>query len=190
MVSGSALSGTGFINNGTTTQTGGTNVTAGSTANTASQSQGTGQTNQANTYLPWQQQLQGQVGQAEGNLLSGNVPTSFTNPQAATSQYMNNFNQYVAPELAAQYGAGSPAIGASLSSGLTNLASQTYEQGISNYGNAVSAAATPALTPTGQTGAQAQQQSGTSNTNQVENLTDLINMIESTSGSGINLPTI
>jgi hypothetical protein len=185
-----SLSGTGYITNGTTTQTGGNNVTAVSNANTTQNSQGTGQSQQSNTYLPWQQQLQGQLGQAEGNLLSGNVPSSYTNPQAATSAYMNNFNQYVAPELAAQYGAGSPAIGASLNSGLTNLAAQTYQQGFSNYGNAVSAAATPALTAVGATGNQSQQQSGTSDTTQTENVTDLINMIESTHSAGINMPTI
>jgi hypothetical protein len=184
------ISGTGDVTNQQTTETGGQNVTGVSNANTTQQTSGTGQTNQQNTYLPWQQQIQGQVGQAEGNLLSGNVPTSFTNPQAATQAYMNNFNQYVAPELASQYGAGSPAIGASLNSGLTSLAAQTYEQGITNYGNAVSGAANTALTATGQTGTQAQQQQGTSQTTQEQNLTDLINMINSTNSSGINMPTI
>lgn len=184
------ISGTGFVTNQSTTQTGGQNVTGVSNANTNQQSTGTGQTNQQNTYLPWQQQVQGEVGQAENNLLSGNVPTSFTNPQAATQAYMNNFNEYVAPELASEYGAGSPAIGASLNSGLTNLAAQTYQQGFANYGNAISGAANTGLTATGQTGQQQQQQSGTAQTTQEQSLTDLINMINSTSSSGINLPTI
>jgi len=185
-----ALSGTGYINNGTTTQTGGQNVTGASNANTSTQSSGTGNANQSNTYLPWQSGLQSQVAGAEGNLLAGNVPTSFTNPQASVQAYENNFNQYVAPELASQYGAGSPAIGATESSGLTNLAAQNYQSGISNYSNVLAGAQSAALTPTGQTSNQAQEQQGTGNTTQVQSLTDLLNMIESTSGSGINLPTI
>jgi hypothetical protein len=181
--------GQGYSNSGQTTQQGGQNVTAVSNANTSQSSSGTGQTNQQNTYLPWQQQLQSQVAGAEGNLLAGNVPTSFTNPQAATQAYMNNFNQYVAPELASQYGAGSPAIGASLNSGLTNLAATEYQQGLQNYSNVLGGAQSAALTPTGQSGTQAQQQQGTSQTTQEENMTDLINMIESTSAHGISLPT-
>ena len=74
--------GQGYTNSGQTTQTGGQNVTEAGTAQTTQS--GTGNQQEQNTYLPWQQQLQGQVGQAEGNVLAGNVPTSFTNPQVTT----------------------------------------------------------------------------------------------------------
>jgi hypothetical protein len=187
-MSGPAYLGQGQLTSGNTNELGNQNQTAFGGSSTSTSSQGTGNTQQQNTYLPWQQQLQGQVGQAESNLLSGNVPTSFTNPQATTQAYMNNFNQYVAPELAAQYGAGSPAIGASLNSGLTNLAAQNYQQGITNYGNAVSSAAGTGLTATGQTGNQSQSQTGASNTSEYEDMNDLLSMLDSTTGFGIQMP--
>jgi hypothetical protein len=173
-----------YSNAGASQQTGGQTMNTTGTATTTQSSNANQQGSQTNTYLPWQQQLQGQVGQAQENMLSGNVPTSFTNPQATTQAYMDNFNQYVAPELAAQYGAGSPAIGATLSSGLTNLAATNYEQGISNYGNAINSAAGTALTPTGQTSAGTQATQGTGTTTSTQEMTDLINMLDQTSASG------
>jgi hypothetical protein len=161
-------------------QTGNENINTTGVSNTNQSSSGNQQ--QANTYLPWQQQMQGQVAGAQSNLLAGNVPTSLTNPQASTQAYMQNFNQYVAPELAAQYGAGSPAIGASLSSGLTNLAAQNYQAGVSNYQNAINSAQTGALTPTGQTGQQATQ--GTGTTTSTQEMTELLDMLQASQSNG------
>jgi len=173
-----------YANVGTANQQGGETANTTGVANTTQSSSGTQQANQQNTYLPWQQSAQGNLGAAANNILTGNVPTSYTNPQQTTQAYMNNFNQYVAPELAAQYGAGSPAIGASLNSGLTNLAAQNYEQGLANYNTGVATAGSLAMTPSGQTSTGSQQNQGTGTTTSTQEMTDLINMLDTTSGSG------
>jgi hypothetical protein len=129
--------------------------------------QGTSQ--QQNTFTPGQTALQGQLGGLYSALLGGNIPSSFTNPAAATTAYNSNFNTQVAPGLASQYGAGSPVIGSQNALGLAQLQGNLYNTGVQNYTNALTAGSNYGLgMPTGAQGAttgNAQSASqGTSNT--------------------------
>jgi hypothetical protein len=129
-------SNSGTITNGTNTQD------TASGAATASQSSGsaTGQQaqQQAQVYNPWQQSEQQQAGQAASSFLqTGNLPGTLGAPPAETQAYINNFNQNVAPQLAAQYGAGSPAIASQEALGLSQLAGSEYSQGISALSGAI-----------------------------------------------------
>lgn len=116
---------------------------------TAQQTAGNqGQTSQ-NVYSPGQTALQGNLSGLYQQLLSGQIPSSFTNPQPAIDAYKNNFNSQVAPGLAANYGAGSPAIASQQALGLSQLQGQLYNSGVQNYTNALGQGAQYALSPTG-----------------------------------------
>jgi len=117
--------------------------------NTAQQQAGTTGQQQQNTYTPGQTGLQGNLGNLYQQLLQGQIPSSFTNPAAATQAYQNNFNSQVAPGIAAQNGAGSPAIASQQALGLSQLQGQLYNQGVQNYTNALGQGAQYALSPTG-----------------------------------------
>jgi hypothetical protein len=87
----------------------------------------------SNAYTQGQQNLQGNLGNLWQSFLSGNIPSSFTNPAAATNAYQSNFQSQVAPGLAAQYGAGSPVIGSQNALGLAQLQGQLYNTGVNNF---------------------------------------------------------
>lgn len=128
----------------------------------------TGTSAQQNTYQPWQTGLQAQAGQAAGNFLqTGNLPGTFGAPPQVTQAYIDNFNRSVAPQLAAQYGAGSPAIGSQLALGLEQLQAQVYQNQSANFSNALNTAGGLAFQSVGQTGQQnqAQTENQKSNTN-------------------------
>lgn len=130
----------------------GTSIT-GYLQNLSGQQQGANQTSgsQANTYGAGQQGLQDQLGGLYSRYLGGNVPTSFTEPQAAFNAFNTDFTNNTEPGLVAQYGAGSPQIGAQRADAQQRLAAGLYQNGISNYSNALGQGNAYAMTPTGQT---------------------------------------
>ena len=129
-------------------------TTYSATQQTAGNQQGQTAGATANQYTPAQQQLQSQLGGNYSQYMSGQVPTSFTAPPQVIGQYEQEFNNFVAPGLATQYGAGSPQIGEQASFGLGNLLANQYQQGLSNYNNAMSGASNYAMTPVGTQQAQ------------------------------------
>lgn len=117
-------------------------------------------TSQATSYSPAQQGMQGSLGSMLQQFLSGQVPSSFTDPTALMNQYNQQFNNSLAPQLAAQYGAGSPQIGSQYNQGLVNLLGNQYNQGFSNYSNALGQGLQYAFQPIGSTGNQNTQMQG------------------------------
>lgn len=128
---------------------------------TAQSQTGSNASTAQNTYTPGQTDLQGNLGQLYQQLLGGNIPSSFTNPAAATNAYNSNFNTQVAPGLAAQYGAGSPVIGSQNALGLAQLQGNLYNSGVQNYTNALGQGTQYALSPTGTSGTGVNNQSST-----------------------------
>jgi hypothetical protein len=136
------------------------------TQNTAQQTGG--QT--ANTFTPGQTGTQGQLGGLWQSFLSGQIPSSFTNPAAATNAYQSNFQSQVAPQIASQYGAGSPQIASQNALGLSQLQGQLYNTGVGNFMSALGGGSNYALgmptgSQTGQTGMQTSNQAQTSGIN-------------------------
>lgn len=129
---------------------------------TAGQQANQGTSAQQNTFTPGQQQVQGDLGNLWQSFMQGNIPSSFTNPAAATNAYQSNFQSQVAPGLAAQYGAGSPVIGSQQALGLAQLQGNLYNTGVNNFLGAMGGGTNYALgMPTGGQGAttgQAAQQ--------------------------------
>jgi hypothetical protein len=120
-----------------------------------------------NAYTAGQTGLQNNLGSMWQSLLSGNIPSSFTNPAAATNAYQSNFQTQVAPGLAAQYGAGSPVIGSQNALGLAQLQGNLYNSGVNNFLGAMGSGTNYALgmpTGTGSTQAQSGQSSGSQTT--------------------------
>lgn len=195
--SGSGYMGQGSMSNGTSTQNGTINTTSAGATNstTIANTTGQGQTQgtQNNTYQPWQSGLQQQVGQAAGNFLqTGNLPGTFGTPQVVTDAYISNWKQNVAPMLAAQYGAGSPALGSSLALGLQQLQAQVYQNQSNNFSNALSSAGNTAFTATGNTSNsnQSQSENAKSNTTSAwwQNQDQTINMANAASNTGLSKP--
>jgi hypothetical protein len=157
-----------------------------STTSSGTQGQVTGGNTLAqNTYSPGQQQLQGNLGNLWQSFLSGNIPSSFTNPQAAINAYNTNFQTSVAPGMAAQYGAGSPAIGSANALGLAQLQGQLYNTGVNNFLGALGGGTNYALgMPTGQQGSYGSQAAGqysgtqTSQINPLALLAGLYNQVQ------------
>lgn len=175
--------GTTGINTQTTTGGGATS------SNTNQQGTGNQAQQQANVYNPWQQQEQQQAGQAASAFLqTGNLPGTLGAPPAETQAYINNFNQNVAPQLAAQYGAGSPAIASQEALGLSQLAGSEYSQGISALSGAINQEAGIGFNSIGsnQAGNQAQQQTTntTGRTADWQNLTNALTEGTSNTQSG------
>jgi hypothetical protein len=106
---------------------------------------------QYNQYNPYQSGLQPALGAGYGNLLAGNVPTSFTQNPDLVGAYTTAFNQN-APSMAFQGGAGSPQMQSNYAMGLQQLLANQYNTGISNYMNALGGAGGYSLTPVGQIG--------------------------------------
>jgi hypothetical protein len=152
-----------------------------------------GQQNQNNVYLPWQQQLQGTVGTALNNYgTTGTPPPGVVGADQALNQaYTDSFNQFVAPQIAASGGPGSPALGSDLALGLEQLNANVYGTNLGAYETALGQGVTASLTPTGVAGAQGQTTTGTSAQNSTSNtqqqqdwqqaLADLLSLTQSTS---------
>ena len=121
----------------TVTTTNGTQNTdtTGNSSNTGNQAGST-----TNQYGANQQALQSQLPSLYQSLLAGNIPSSFTAPQAAIDNYNQQFQNWTAPQLALKGGAGSPMIAANQAMGLSNLMSNLYQQGVGNYTNALGSA--------------------------------------------------
>jgi|GEM_PF-3785296 len=145
----------------------------GNESNTQSQNGSqSGNTSQSNLFTPGQQGLQGQAAQFASNLLNGQVPAEMGLPQAVWDQAVYNFKQNVLPQLAAQYGAGSPVIGARMNELVMQLTSQSAQNAMSNANQAFANAANWAIQPIGQT----QNTSGTNSAHGTTNRTyDRIN---------------
>lgn len=150
---------------------------------TSSQAQA-GQTNTANqasqlpVFTQGQENLQGQAGSLMNQILTGDT-SQFGLPQATYDAAFANFNNYQAPQLAAQYGSGSPAIGAAQQNLQLQLAGMAGQQQTSNALGAFNSAAQYAFQPVGQNAASvgAQNQTmlnnGTQNTNTNTTSTDI-----------------
>ncbi len=150
-------------------QTGSVNNTQGvQTTQTGSQS---GTQNQNNVYQPWQQNLAQTAGTAAGNYItSGAPPPGVTGADQALSQaYTDQYNQYVAPQIAAAQGPGSAALGSQLALGLEQLNANVYGTNLSAYENAIAQGGTIGLTPEGVTGAQGTTTTGTANQKSTSN---------------------
>src|SRR5262249_38788224 len=128
-----------------------------STGTAASQQTGTNSGAQQNTFQPWQQQLQTLLPGLFQNYLKGQVPSSFTAPQQLFDVANANFTKYQDPSLVAEFGAGSPQLAAQRGQMDANLAASQYNQGISNFQNALSSLVGTAMTPYGQTNNQQSQ---------------------------------
>jgi len=111
-----------------------------------------GMSSALNQYTGGQQALQNQLPGLFGSLLSGQgqIPPYWTAPPQVFQAYNDNFNRSVAPQIAAQYGAGSPQIGSQQSIGNEQLAAQLYQGGFNNYLNALNSGAGLAFNPVGQ----------------------------------------
>jgi hypothetical protein len=185
---GSVSPGSSFQN---TSQSG--TASGSSTSNTQQQGTANTQQQQANVYQPWQSGLQQQAGQAASNYLTtGAPPPGVTGAPAQLVQaYMDQFNQQVAPQLAAQYGAGSPAIGSQLALGLEQLNASVYGTNLNAYQNEIGQAGTLGFTPVGQTGTSAQQQQATSDTqgSWQESMSNVQNMAAGALNYGISQHT-
>lgn len=126
-----------------------------------------GSQQQQNTFTPGQTGVQNNLGGLWQSFMQGNIPSSFTNPAAATNAYNTNFDTQVAPGLAAQYGAGSPVIGSQNALGLANLQGQLYNTGVGNFLGALGGGTNYALgMPTGASGSSNQQATQVGNQNQ------------------------
>ncbi len=112
----------------------------------------TGAASALNQYTQGQQQLQGTLPQTLQSVLSGQsqVPDYFTAPPQVFKAYNDNFQQSVAPGIAAQFGAGSPQMASQQSIGNQNLAANLYQNGQGNYLNYLNSAANVAFNPVGQ----------------------------------------
>lgn len=110
---------------------------------------GSGNNYQNYQYSPAQQGLQNQLGGAWGQFLQGNVPSGFTNNPNLVNAFTTAFNQN-APSMAFQGGAGSPQMQSNYAMGLQQLLANQYNQGVSNYANALQGAGGFGLTPLGQ----------------------------------------
>lgn len=138
------------------------------TALNQQQNQSTNQQNQAmNQYTAGQQALQGQVTGMGQNLLNGNISSSFGLPQSVYDAEIANFNRFQAPMLAAQHGAGSPAIQAAMESLQLQLAGMGAKNAFQNALGAYDAAGKYAFTPIGNN----QTQIGSNSMNNVTNQT-------------------
>ena len=130
------------------------------TNNQQNTQQQTGSTT-ANTYNPNQTNLQSLLPMLYSQLAGGSIPQSFTDPAAMNAQFNQNFQNTVAPQLAAQYGPGSPQIASQETQGEVNLAGNEYNQGVTNYQNTLSGGTNNAYANTGnnQVGANLTNQS-------------------------------
>ena len=149
---GGSTGGSGNLANLPSSPYGVTNLTAG-----VNNSNGTGATTnqgvQSNTYTPAQQAAQNALLQQLQSYLSGgsSAPTWMTAPPAAFKAFNDEFNQYAAPGIAAQFGAGSPQEGAQQTMGNEQLAANLYQSGTQNWLNGLGLLGNNAYNAVGQT---------------------------------------
>lgn len=151
---------------GTTTQVGDQNTTqyGRQASQNTSQQQQAGQASNQNTYLPFQQELQQEAANQAGNFLAtGVAPGTEANLAAQSAAFKQNFNQTVAPQLAAQYGAGSPAIASAEAQGLVDLTSNVFQNQAGQFNSALGTAGNLAFTATGQNAQNSTNQNATAN---------------------------
>lgn len=128
--------------------------------------------NQQGTFTDAQKALQNQSLGLYQSLLQGqSVPQNFQVPQSAIDAYVQQYNKYVAPQRAAQFGSGSPTIATGLQEGLAQLIGQNSMQGMNQYMSAINNAANVAFNPTGQTQAQSMNSTLANTQNQTTNST-------------------
>jgi hypothetical protein len=195
-----ATSTTGNTTNSTTTQigasggnqTGSVNNTQNATT-TQNQTQ-TGNETQSNVYLPWQGSLQQTAGTAAGNYVtSGAPPPGVTGaPPQLQQAYVNSYNRFVAPQIAAAQGPGSSALGSELALGLEQLNANVYGTNLSAYQNAINQAESIGFNSVGSQGQQNQAASGQSNLASTNNtrtqqdwqqaMADLLNLASTNNG--------
>lgn len=171
------------------TQNVNSNTTGSQISNTQQQGTQNGQAAQQNTYQPFQQALQGETAQSLGKYIqSGDLPSDWSMPSVLSQAYNQNFNQSVAPGLAAQYGAGSPAIASAQAQGLVNLEAQSYQNQQQNYQSALGQAGNIAFTPTGTTAQNQSANQGTSKTNSnwQQNMDQALDMLSNSNYMGIS----
>ncbi|HEY9678857.1 MAG TPA: hypothetical protein V6C76_12685 [Drouetiella sp.] len=146
------------------------------------------QTNQQPIFTSQQLGLQGQAGNLMNQLLTGNT-SQFGLPQAVWDAANMNFNNQEAPQLAAQYGSGSPAIGAAQQQLTLQLAGLAGQNQTSNALNTFNAAANYAFNPIGMNqsslsqGNTSQLNQGTTNTLSNQTNTDIGGLLGGIGGS-------
>jgi len=116
----------------------------------------------ANTYNASQLAAQGQLGQQYSDYLQNGIPQSFAAPQAELNAYQQQFQNLVAPGIAAQQGGGAAGIGMSNTLGLSQLLGSLYNTQSQNYLTGLGQEQQMAYTPIGNT--YSGQQNQTSNT--------------------------
>ncbi len=137
--------------------------------NYAQSGQQTTTANNANTYAPGAQAVQGSASSLLQQILAGgSPPENFGLTQGAYDQYNRNFNQTVAHQLAAQFGAGSATIPMAQMQGLQDLAVESSQQAWNNLHGIFDDVEKIALNPTGSSSSttQSNAQAGTSQTDQ------------------------
>ena len=162
---------------GTSEQTG-----VGTTGTNYTQQAATGTTGQqatANVYNPQSAALQTSLPQQlQAFLQTGNLPGNFAAPSQVTQAYNTNFQSQIAPQLAAQYGAGSPQIAGQQALGLQQLLSNLYQTQSNNLNNVLGTGTNLAYSTTGQLANQLSNQlntqagAQTQNTANTQNTTD------------------
>lgn len=119
-----------------------------------------------NIYDPASLALRGQGSQALAQILAtGKLPGNFGMNQQAFDALNSAFERNIAPQLAAQYGAGSPVIGSQEALANEQLAAQLSQQSWGNFMNLFDEVANFSFTPTGQNSS-----SNTDSTNQSEQI--------------------
>jgi hypothetical protein len=142
-----------------------TNTQQGMTGSSTAANNGTGTS--TNNYLPWQQALGAQAGQQSSDFLTtGQLPGTFGAPPQVTQAFTQAWQNGVEPQLSAQYGQGSPALGASLAHGLEQLDAQVYQNQSGDFANAIGAEGRLALNPVGVTSSTTNNSTATNSQNQ------------------------
>lgn len=139
----------------------------------------TGQQSAMNQYNPGQLAMQDYTNQYGMNLLNGQVPQGAGLSDASRQKAWLDWNSQVAPRLAAQNGAGSPAIGSSASQLALGLAAKDSEMGFANSLGAYQAAGNFAYKPIGSNQSTAQNQLSNQASNQTSTTQDFGALISS-----------
>lgn len=149
-----------------------TSISSGTNSNQTQQQSvqsGVSSTNSGNqnTYAPGAAGLQGGGANALQQILAGGSPSpNYGLTQGAYDQAQRQFNSTIAPQLATQYGAGSPTIGNALIQQNEDLAAQSSQMAWGNMQGTMADVEKFAFTPTGnqteaqQAQSQAQSQTG------------------------------
>lgn len=144
-----------------------TNSSGSGTTTQAQNQQGNQALNvqQAPQFLPQQQQMQNQAANLMSMIMTGQTPHYFGLPQSVYDSAFYNFNKYQEPQLAAQYGAGSPMINNSMQELQLQLAGLGGQYALPNALNAFRDAGSFAFNPIAMNQQQQQTNASTANTN-------------------------